>query len=116
MSRTNLKDALDKYVELLSRVRLLSAPDIKELEGAEAYRDCLVKNFIEIGEMSEDVKALLADTIYPLLESDAPLTNEEETALNDFSRALVNTTTMNYLDPILCYRIDTRLCRVPVLP
>ena len=111
MSRINLKDALDRYVELLSRIRLLSAPDIKDLKGADEYRDCLVRNFIEIGEMSEDVRSLLDEAIYPLLDSDKPLTEEQETALNEFSRALVNTTTMNYLDPILCYRIAGRLLR-----
>ena len=111
MSRMNLKDALDRYVELLSRIRLLSAPDIKDLEGADDYRDCLVRNFIEIGEMSEEVKSLLDETIYPLLDSDELLTEEQEKALNDFSKALVNTTTMNYLDPILCYRIAGRLLR-----
>lgn len=55
MSKMNLKDALDRYVELLSRIRLLSAPDIKDLDGADDYRGCLVRNFIEIGDSIKQI-------------------------------------------------------------
>jgi|GEM_PF-7022945 len=109
MDKVDLRNALKRYIELVARVRLLSAPEIGEIKGAEVYRDCLITNFTEIGEMSEEIKSLLDEVIYPLLDSDELLTSEQESALFDFSKALVNTSTINYLDPMLCYRIADRL-------
>ena len=108
MAQITLEEALKKYTELLSEVRLLSAPETEEIEGTEDYRECLVRNFTGIGEMSEEIQSLLDDVIFPLLDNDDELSENQIESLSNFSRALVNTTTMNYLDPILCLKIAER--------
>ena len=109
MQQMRFEEALNRYVDLSSRIRLLSAPEIESFRAADDYRDALVSGFSEIGHLSKEIKDLLSDNIYPLLDSDAPLTPAQTTALSVFSKALVNTTTMSYLDTVLCYRIANRL-------
>ena len=104
-----LENALKRYVGLISRSRLISAPEIGDIKGEDDYRDTLVACFTEIGEISGETKKLLDENIYPLLNGDEPLTAEQESLLNDFSKELVNTTTISYLDPVLCYKIAFRL-------
>ena len=109
MNQETPKEALNRYVELLSKIRLLSAPDIGTTKNPEDYRNLLIQNFTEIGELSNDIKDLLDSNIYPLLDSDDLLTPDQDALLSGFSKALVNNTAMEHLDPMLCFRIAIRL-------
>ena len=109
MLQMTIEEALARYTELLSSVRLLSAPETEEGKGEDEYKENLVRNFTHIGDMAEEIKSLLDETVFPLLNNNEELTKEQIVVLSDFSKALVNTSTVNYLDPMLCYKIAERL-------
>lgn len=109
MDVKSFKEALDRYIELTTRARLLSAPGIAEISSEEDYRSILVDNFTEIGEMALEIKELLDDFIYPVLNGDGLLSDEEHQTLGVFSKDLVNTSTLSYLDPTLSFRVAERL-------
>ena len=109
MNRYKAQDASTRYLELSSRIRILSAPDIGNVKNPDDYRNTLVENFTEIGHLADEIKELLDNNVYPLLENDAPLSPDQIDLLTGFTKTLVNNTTMDHLDPMLCYRIATRL-------
>ena len=109
MKQDKMEQSLRRYVDLSSKIRLLSSPKIEDIENADDYRNTLVDNFTEIGEISDEINQILDNTIHPLINSDNPLSEDQVVLLHDFSRALVNTTAINYLDPMLSYKVSNKL-------
>ena len=102
-------DKLQKYIDLTLQIKLLSSPRIDEIRDEEDYQKVLMNNFTRIGELSVDINAVLDQYLYPLLNSDEPLTREEARSLVEFSRKLNNARNMDNIDPSLCYLVAEKL-------
>ena len=103
------QQSLEQFVALSSQIRLYSAPSIEAIKNDGEYLSTLVRNFTKIGVLSEELNDTLDSYVYPLLEADRPLSDEETEALILFSRGLVDMYSVSTLDPMICYLISCKL-------
>ena len=61
-------DALARYLKQTEEIRDLSAPQIRDIEGAETYRDTLLDNYKKISVYAVDNIRILEEHFYPLLD------------------------------------------------
>ena len=109
MHENTFLQSLEEYIALSSQIRLYSTPQIEEIHNSNEYRAALARNFTDIGHLSVIINRILDENVYPLLESDRPLTDEESEALTAFSRGLVDMYTLTSLDPMISHLISTKL-------
>ena len=106
-----MKSELERYVVLTNWIRELSSPRLSEAENAEEYRALLQRNFERIAELARINEELLNQYIYPALNEDRLLRDEEEEQLMAFNDALSNATLMENFDAPMSYMVNKRLLR-----
>ncbi|MBQ9068286.1 MAG: hypothetical protein IJ131_04370, partial [Eggerthellaceae bacterium] len=82
---------------------------IEAINNDNEYLTTLVRNFTKIGVLSEELNQTLDCDVYPLLEAERPLSDEEAEDLISFSRGLVDMYSLSTLDPMICYLISCKL-------
>ncbi len=103
------QQSLEQFIALSSQIRLYSAPSIESIMNDNEYLSTLVRNFTKIGVLSEELNETLDSYVYPLLEADRHLSDEETEGLLSFSRGLVDMYSVSTLDPMICYLISCKL-------
>ena len=102
---------IEQYVELTDWIRELSSPRLSEAENAEEYRELLLRNFKRIAVLSKTNREILDENIYPLLNEDRLLSDDEVTWLYDFYDALSNYEDMENIDAPMQYTVAKRLLK-----
>ena len=74
--------SFESYIERLRQIRTLSTPSLDGIEDASAYNKRLRENFIQIGRLAAENRALLENSLFPKLKAEEQLTQEE---IEDFS-------------------------------
>ncbi len=59
-----LKDFND-YIERMNEIRLLSTPDLDEIDDSEEYGRTLVRNFSRIGSLASTNRAIIDQYVKP---------------------------------------------------
>ena len=101
--------AFEEYRDTTLKIRMLSSPHAADSIGEADYYAILMENFTKIGELSAGNQKILDEYLYPLLEEDHELTDEERTILWDFSNLLLDAYKMENLHVLLRYRIIEKL-------
>ena len=102
---------LARYLKQTEEIRALSAPQIREIEGADSYRDTLLNNYKQISEYAVDNIKILQDHFYPLLDYSRDLSDQDIRTMKVFSKALSNAANINNLDSPLAYQQALRLLK-----
>lgn len=102
---------LDNYIHRMSDIRTLSSPQINEIDNAGDYSDRLRDNFRRIGVLAAENRKTLDEIIFPLAESDDPLTEEEIKIINEFNEDLVDTMSVENLDSAIMSILSDRLVK-----
>ena len=97
------KKALTRYAELTQWIRELSAPNIVDISSAEEYRDDLLRSFMRISELSSLNENILKEHIYPNLDKDKVLDDEDIEEVRDFCNRLMDPTNMGTIDVTMIY-------------
>ena len=105
-----LAEAAEKYVELSTWIRELSAPRIANVEDAAAYREEILTNYRRIGDIAQIKTGLLDDYLKPVLDSDRLLTEDEVEVLRGLREELLDAYSMDNLDIPFIYQVARRLC------
>ena len=98
-----------RYFEQTEEIRRLSAPHIRDIDGADSYRETLLENYRRIGELAKDNAVILSSYFYPMLETERKLTSEEIRIMRFFSSTLNNASNLINMDIPLIYRQAKRL-------
>ncbi|MCR5097480.1 MAG: HD domain-containing protein [Lachnospiraceae bacterium] len=104
-----LKKEIDAFVQRTLTIRKLSSPDILMAENANDYGAMLKKNFLSIGDIAADNRAMLDRYIMPILESDELLDDDVMEDLNSFLHFLLNPWPEEELDLTLLFLLSRRL-------
>ncbi len=104
-----LKEQLDQYIRNTREIRNLSRPDPAKLDSDAAYSEVLRTNFIRIGEIAQENRAILSDVLDPVLDAgELPSTDLLE-ELNHFTENLLNANNVESLDIPLSHKVSSRL-------
>ena len=104
-------EIFEAYISRMSEIRELSSPSIKKLDDAELYSRRLADNFKRIGELAEENRKVLNDVVFPLIESEEHLSDEQIEKIRKFNEDLVNDAELENLDIGIMGLISERLMR-----
>lgn len=90
MKKEILNKQFTSYVERMQMVRLLSTPSLDDVKAADEYGRRLRWNFKKIGEYAGENREMLDKVLFPLLEQDRPLSEEEIAELDKLGKQLVD--------------------------
>ena len=93
-----MREDLERYIELNQRVCELSSPSIDQVKDAEEYRVLLQRSFEEIGKLAKESEQILQQSLYPLLQAEVLLHDEQVELLHDFFTLMLNATDMESRD------------------
>lgn len=93
-----MNSELQRYVKLTTWIRELSTPKIKGTSTAEDYREDLLRSFMRIGELAKINQNILNEHLYPLLDPNKDLTEEEMQTMREFCDVLMDPIAMENLD------------------
>ncbi len=103
------KEIFQKYIERMTEIRVLSSPEMKDVDGADGYSRRLRENFQRIGHLAGKNREMLDQVIFPLTESADLLTEEEITLIREFNDSLVNYMAVENLDSAIMSLLSDRL-------
>lgn len=103
------KEVFQKYVEHMTEIRVLSSPEMKDVDGADGYSRRLRENFQRIGHLAGENRQMLDQIIFPLTESADLLTEEEIALIREFNDSLVNYMAVENLDSAIMSLLSDRL-------
>ena len=104
-------EELDRYAELTEWIRELSCPQIEGIHSAEEYRRRFVRNYVRINELARSSRKILSEVLFPLLEVDRLLTDEETEDLIEFSDRLIDAVNIECVDVPLREMVIDRLLK-----
>lgn len=104
-----LKEAVKKFVEYSLWIRELSAPQLKDVESADAYREKLIRSFMRIGDIAKLNEEAVSSCLMPVLESRRLLSEEEVDALLYLKEQLLDAYRMDNLDIPVLHLVTQRL-------
>lgn len=107
----SLRIELTEYVDLISEIRVLSAVQIDESAGADAYARKLKRDYARIGVLGERCREILKKSLMPVLEKEEALSGEELKVLQEFSEMLLEPASGEELDLFLLQKVSGRLLR-----
>ena len=105
----NTYSLYDQYIERLKQIRSLSSPSLSGIGEASEYNKRLRDNFIRIGQLAAENRALLDEFLFPLLNSDKGLTEEEASEIDSFEEKLVTAENAENLDLPIAEIVSERL-------
>ena len=101
----------DLYVERLKQIRSLSSPSLSGIGEASEYNRRLRENFIRIGQLASENRAILDEFLFPLLNRDGELTEQESSEIVSFEEQLVTAENAENLDLPIAAIVSDRLLR-----
>ena len=111
----SLSEVLAEYAENISKIRVLSALKTDENTTADSYSEMLKADYEQIGRLSVRCKEILADYLYPILNSEGPIAHETVICLQDFCDVLIDPPSGEELDLMLVYEVSERLLKEEAL-
>ncbi len=103
------KREYEAYIKRISEIRALSTPSLSDINDADEYRERLRSNFIRIGELATENRRFLDTRLFPILNSEEAIDDEDKKNLNDFSSNLINAENCENLDLSIAAMISERL-------
>lgn len=104
-----LREDLNKYVDNITKIRVLSAVVTDGVANADDYSRRLREDYKRIGEMGVECRAILDESLYPLMRSDAVMDGETLAVLQDFCYMLLEPLTGEELDLSLLFEVSDRI-------
>ena len=105
----NTYSLYDQYIERLKQIRSLSSPSLSGIGEASEYNKRLRDNFIRIGQLAAENRAILDEFLFPLLNSDKGLTEKETSEIDSFEEKLVTAENAENLDLPIAEIVSERL-------
>ena len=99
----------DQYIERLKQIRSLSSPSLNGIDDASEYNQRLRENYIRIGQLAAENRAILDDYLFPLLNRDSELTEEETSDIDSFEEQLLTAENAENLDLPMAAIVSERL-------
>ena len=99
----------DQYVERLIQIRSLSSPSLNGIDKGSEYNKRLRDNFVRIGQLAAENRAILDEYLFPLLNRDNELTEEETSEIDSFEEKLVTAENAESLDLPIAAIVSERL-------
>ena len=87
-----------QYADRMREIRLLSTPDLNDINDADEYGQILVENFSKIGQLAIENRKIINDVLKPMISSDVELTDEMREMLQQFDELLVDGDSMEEVD------------------
>ena len=105
------KEVFDGYIDRMAEIRRLSSPELKSFDDAGGYSRRLRDNFKRIGVLARENREMLDLVVFPLVESDTALTEEEIGYIRSFNENLVDSLTVENLDGAIMSLLSDRLMK-----
>lgn len=94
------------YVDRMKKIRILSTPELTNIEDENEYSKILVENFSEIGKLAKENRIIIDELIKPYLNSNKLLNDEVKNELLFFSKLLVDDFNFDEVDVHLSELLD----------
>ncbi len=105
------KEAFDRYISRMTEIRTLSSPTLAEVDDADGYSRRLRDNFKKIGSLARENREMLETVVFPLVDSDEGLSEEEIGEIRSFGEELVDSQTVENLYGAVMSLLSGRLMR-----
>ncbi|MCR4762269.1 MAG: HD domain-containing protein [Lachnospiraceae bacterium] len=105
----SLEQEFAGYVERMTKIRLLSSPQLDETTTADAYSAILIDNFRHIGELAGENRAFIEATIEPLLHSGELLPEDTVAAIRQLNELLIDAKETELIDLPIAVLLSERL-------
>lgn len=102
---------IKEYVDLITKIRVLSAVLIDDETDAEHYSQKLRADYKEIGMLGERCREILSNTIYPVLNQKEPVEKEYLNLLQNFCEMLLEPASGEELDLSLLFEVSDKLVK-----
>lgn len=104
-----MNQQLNEYVSNTAKIRSLSSPSIQDIDNAAEYGTLLQDNFITIGQLAKENREILSEHLFPYLEENVSVSTADMEGLGKFEDSLLDTHTMDNLDPAIHAEISDSL-------
>lgn len=111
MQIEELQEKLAEYVDLITKIRIMSAVLVDEESGPDEYSRKLRNDYKEIGNLGVLCREILDDTLYPILNSKEHIEKNILHVLQDFCNMLLEPASGEELDLFLLFEISDRLLK-----
>lgn len=98
MEQDQYLSLFQQYAKRMREIRLLSTPDLNNINDADEYGQILVENFSKIGKLAIENRKVINDVLKPMLSPDVELTDEMQKILLQFDELLVDEDSMEEVD------------------
>ncbi|WP_034443297.1 HD-GYP domain-containing protein [Butyrivibrio sp. AE2032] len=105
----NLKEQLDRYIENAIEIRNLSMAHTEGIGSSKGYYRDIKKRFQKVTELSKENKKILKEELYPILNSQDVILEDQIEILTGFSTSLQNQWPVEDLDLTLVFMVTNRL-------
>ncbi|MBQ6966940.1 MAG: hypothetical protein IJP84_03450 [Lachnospiraceae bacterium] len=106
-----LQTGFDIYIKNMDRIRQLSTPSLEGVKDSSSYSRLLRENFVRIGVLAAENRTILDKELFPLINSDRLLTEEEIESLTVFVEKLIDAENAENLDLPLAFLLSERLVK-----
>ena len=106
-----LQTGFDIYIKNMDRIRQLSTPSLEGVKDSSSYSKLLRENFVRIGVLAVENRTILDKELFPLINSDRLLTEEEIESLTVFVEKLIDAENAENLDLPLAFLLSERLVK-----
>ncbi len=103
------RHTFEGYVSRMEEIRRLSSPNLGELNSADEYSERLRHNFERIGVLAGENRKMLDQDLFPLLDSEKELTEEQIESMTSLGEALMDASDLEMLDLPIMSLISNRL-------
>ena len=98
MEKDQYLTLFQQYTKRMREIRLLSTPDLNDINNADEYERVLIENFSRIGELATENRKVINDVLKPMISADVELTDEMREMLQQFDKLLVDEDSMEEVD------------------
>lgn len=99
---------IQKYIENMKEIRLLSTPDLSAIENADDFGRVLIENFSKIGMLAAENRGLI-DSVIPVLNSEDKLSDTMREAVMQLINLLVGDDSFEEVDVHMSELLDSFL-------
>ncbi|MDD5935770.1 MAG: HD domain-containing protein [Clostridiales bacterium] len=106
-----IKAELEKYIENILAIRVLSAVSTENIQSAREYSTKLKEDYKKIGQYGIECREIMRNTIYPLINQEELLKVDTLIVLQQFCKMLLEPVTGEELDLSLLFRVSDKLMK-----
>lgn len=106
MEREDRIQQIHRYVENMKEIRMLSTPDLSNIENADDYGRILIDNFSRIGSLASENRKLI-DSVSPMLHSREKLSDTMREAAMQLIDLLVSDESFEEVDVHMSELLDS---------